>query len=135
MRGLALVTIGLLFNFNYTKMKTLLFLLLIVSGACFGQSGSLQITQVRNDMTARPTKTESLIAIQFIVNHPEKDSISYRQIYNILVANDTKEYYDWYAKQYSGFHNAKGRRVDIRFVVNDKIKDFTFAEFRKILFD
>lgn len=45
-----------------------------------------------------------------------------------------KGFFDWYAKKYSGFHNSKNRRVDIRFIINGKIKDFTFAEFRKILF-
>jgi len=113
-------------------MKTLTTLLILISFAAIGQEKALSINRVFN-LSPVQTTTESLIALQFGLNYPETDSIPYAIIYRVLSPDDSKEWFDSFAKRYGGYHNAKGRRVDIRFVINGKNKDFTFKEFRKIL--
>lgn len=122
-------------------MRTLTILLLLVSGMAYGQTINIKPVFKKSSFRIAPPPPDSLIfrtliAISFAPTIPKDSTWTDKEIWEMLKINGhscTEQEYDNMVRNFK-FVPSKGQKVvHIRFQVNGRTTDYTFEEFRKIL--
>lgn len=111
-------------------MKTLLIILLFVSTMAFGQGGTVE----GFSFTPSNTVTKTLISIQF--SPSSEDSLSFDVIRDMCKQQfGGKDYFTaWYRNvQVQNKHHNSPRYIEVRVILNRVTTDYTFDEFKNLI--